>query len=155
MYLQSIHLTRLLSRLITVKPQQSEWRTTELFSAECGAPLNSSRVATANLVLYPTIIPDFIPTFSTHTRSVSFNKWKLLTASRRWTMVPPNHQSWVVQRQMCSSAMSNPGGGGERDSMDGGWWYWWGASLWSTIAEVILILFQKWSRVQMSLNENT
>ena len=66
----------------------------------------------------------FIPTFSTHTLSVSFNKWKLLTASRRWTMVmvPSNHQSWVVQRQMCSSAMSNPGGGEERDSMDGGWW---------------------------------
>ena len=57
MYLQSIHLTRLLSRLITVKSMQSEWRTTELFSAECGAPLNSSRVASANLVLYPTIIP--------------------------------------------------------------------------------------------------
>ena len=57
MYLQSIHLTRLLSRLITVKSLQSEWRTTELFSAECGAPQNSSRVASANLILYPTIIP--------------------------------------------------------------------------------------------------
>ena len=34
-----------------------EWRITELFSAECGASLNSCRVATANLVLYPTIIP--------------------------------------------------------------------------------------------------
>ena len=56
-YLQSIHLTRLVSRLITVKYLQSEWCTTELFSAECGAPLNSSRVASANLVLYPTIIP--------------------------------------------------------------------------------------------------
>ena len=31
--------------------------TTKMFSAECGSPLNSSRVATANLVLYPTIIP--------------------------------------------------------------------------------------------------
>ena len=30
--------------------------TTKMFSAECGSPLNSSRVATANLVLYPTII---------------------------------------------------------------------------------------------------
>ena len=61
----------------------------------------------------------FIPTFSTHTLSVSFNKWKLLTASRRWTMVAPNHQSWVVQRQMCSP-MSNPGGGEERGNTDGG-----------------------------------
>ena len=58
MYLQSIHLTRLLSRLITVKSLQSEWLNTELFSAECGSTLNSSRVASANLVLYPTIIPD-------------------------------------------------------------------------------------------------
>ena len=33
--------------------------TTKLFSAECGSPLNSSRVATANLALYPTIIPAF------------------------------------------------------------------------------------------------
>ena len=56
-YLQSIHLTRLVSRLNRVKPQQSEWLNTELFSAECGSTLNSSRVATANLVLYPTIIP--------------------------------------------------------------------------------------------------
>ena len=32
---------------------QSEW----LFSAECGSTLNSIRVATANLVLYP-IIPE-------------------------------------------------------------------------------------------------
>ena len=57
MYLQSIHLTRLLSRLITVKPQQSEWLNTKLFSAECGSTLHSSRVATTNLILYPTIIP--------------------------------------------------------------------------------------------------
>ena len=57
MYLQSIHLTRLLSRLITVKPQQSEWLNTELFSAECGSTLKTCRVASANLVLYPTIIP--------------------------------------------------------------------------------------------------
>ena len=59
-YLQSIHLTRLLSRLITVKSLQSEWRTTELFSAECGAPLNSSRVASAELNVYPYIIPAVI-----------------------------------------------------------------------------------------------
>ena len=57
MYLQSVHLTRLLSRLMTVKSLQSEWLNTELFSAECGSTLNSSRVASANLVLYPTIIP--------------------------------------------------------------------------------------------------
>ena len=57
MYLQSIHLTRLVSRLITVKSLQSEWRTIELFSAECGAPLNSSRVASAELNVYPYIIP--------------------------------------------------------------------------------------------------
>ena len=57
MYLQSIHLTRLVSRLITVKSLQSEWRITELFSAECGASLNSSRVATAKLNVYPYIIP--------------------------------------------------------------------------------------------------
>ena len=35
--------------------------TTKMFSAECGSPLNSSRVATANLVLYPPIIPGYIP----------------------------------------------------------------------------------------------
>ena len=35
--------------------------TTKMFSAECGSPLNSSRVATANLVLYPTIIPGCTP----------------------------------------------------------------------------------------------
>ena len=57
MYLQSIHLTRLLSRLISVKSLHSEWRITELFSAECGASLNSSRVATAELNVYPYIIP--------------------------------------------------------------------------------------------------
>ena len=34
--------------------------TTKMFSAECGSPLNSSRVASANLVLYPTIIPAHI-----------------------------------------------------------------------------------------------
>ena len=34
--------------------------TTKMFSAECGSPLNSSRVATANLVLYPTIIPGYL-----------------------------------------------------------------------------------------------
>ena len=56
-YLQSIHLTRLVSRPITVKSLQSEWRITELFSAECGASLNSSRVATAELNVYPYIIP--------------------------------------------------------------------------------------------------
>ena len=60
MYLQSIHLTRLVSRLITVKPQQSEWLNTELFSAECGSTLKPCRVATANLVLYPTIIPAYV-----------------------------------------------------------------------------------------------
>ena len=58
MYLQSINLTGLLSRLITVKPLQSEWLNTELFSAECGSTLKPCRVASANLVLYPTIIPD-------------------------------------------------------------------------------------------------
>ena len=57
-YLQSIHLTRLVSRLTRVKPQQSEWLTTELFSAECGSPLNSSRVETAKLNVYPYIIPE-------------------------------------------------------------------------------------------------
>ena len=56
-YLQSIHLTRLVSRLITVKPQQSEWPITDLFSAECGASLNSSRVGSAELNVYPYIIP--------------------------------------------------------------------------------------------------
>ena len=56
-YLQSVHLTRLLSRLMTVKSLQSEWLNTELFSAECGSTLKPCRVATANLVLYPTIIP--------------------------------------------------------------------------------------------------
>ena len=58
MYLQSIHITRLVSRLITVKSLQSEWRITELFSAECGTSLNSSRVATAELNVYPYIIPE-------------------------------------------------------------------------------------------------
>ena len=57
MYLQSIYLTRLVSRLITVKPQQSEWRITELFSAECGASLKPCRVASAELNVYPYIIP--------------------------------------------------------------------------------------------------
>ena len=57
MYLQSIHLTRLVSRLTRVKPQQSEWLFTELFSAECGSSLNSSRVASAELNVYPYIIP--------------------------------------------------------------------------------------------------
>ena len=57
MYLQSVHLTRLLSRLMTVKSLQSEWLNTELFSAECGSTLKPCRVASANLVLYPTIIP--------------------------------------------------------------------------------------------------
>ena len=57
MYLQSIHLTRLVSRLNRVKPQQSEWLTTELFSEECGSPQKPCGVATANLILYPTIIP--------------------------------------------------------------------------------------------------
>ena len=57
MYLQSIHLTRLLSRLITVKSLQSEWRFTELFSAECGASLKPCRVASAELNVYPYIIP--------------------------------------------------------------------------------------------------
>ena len=61
MYLQSIHLTRLLTRLITVKSLQSEWRITELFSAECGAPLNSSRVASAEPNVYPYIIPGGFP----------------------------------------------------------------------------------------------
>ena len=56
MYLQSIHLTRLVSRLITVKPQQSEWRITELFSAECDASLKPCRVASAELNVYPYII---------------------------------------------------------------------------------------------------
>ena len=47
------------SRLTRVKPQQSEWLTTELFSAECGSPIKPCRVASANLILYPTIIPVF------------------------------------------------------------------------------------------------
>ena len=55
-YLQSIHLTRLVSRLNRVKPQQSEWLNTELFSAECGSTLNSSRVATAKLNVPPYIL---------------------------------------------------------------------------------------------------
>ena len=59
MYLQSILLTRLLSRLITVKSLQSEWLTTELFSAECGSPIKPCRVATAKLNVYPYIIPGF------------------------------------------------------------------------------------------------
>ena len=57
MYLQSIHLIRLVSRLITVKSLQSEWRITALFSAECGSSLNSSRVPSAELNVYPYIIP--------------------------------------------------------------------------------------------------
>ena len=56
MYLLSIHLTRLGSRLTRVKPQQSEWLNTELFSAECGSTLNSSRVATAKLNVPPYIL---------------------------------------------------------------------------------------------------
>ena len=60
MYLQSVHLTRLLSRLMTVKSLQSEWLNTELFSAECGSTLKPCRVATANLILYPTIIPELM-----------------------------------------------------------------------------------------------
>ena len=59
MYLQSILLTRLLSRLITVKSLQSEWLTTELFSAECGSPIKPCRVSSANLILYPIIISVF------------------------------------------------------------------------------------------------
>ena len=66
MYLQSIHLTRLVSRLITVKSLQSEWRITELFSAECGASLNSSRVATAELNVYPYIIPGCVAAAQLH-----------------------------------------------------------------------------------------
>ena len=31
--------------------------TTKMFSAECGSPLNSSRVASAKLSVYPYIIP--------------------------------------------------------------------------------------------------
>ena len=38
----------------------------------------------------------FIPTFSTHTLSVSFNKWKLITASRRWT-IPWLHRTIRVE----------------------------------------------------------
>ena len=57
-YLQSIHLNRLVSRLTRVKPKQSEWLFTELFSAECGSSLNSSRVASAELNVYPYIIPE-------------------------------------------------------------------------------------------------
>ena len=37
--------------------QNRTQRGCELFSAECGAPLKPCRVATENLVLYPTIIP--------------------------------------------------------------------------------------------------
>ena len=77
MYLQSIHLTRLLSRLITVKSLQSEWRITELFSAECGASLNSSRVATAELNVYPYIIPAESPLHS----SVGFQTCSLVRSS--------------------------------------------------------------------------
>ena len=58
MYLQSIHLTRLLSRLITVKSLQSQWLNTELFSAECGSTLKPCRVASAELNVYPYIIPE-------------------------------------------------------------------------------------------------
>ena len=58
-YLQSIHLTRLVSRLNRVKPQQSEWLNTELFSAECGSTLNSSRVATASTNVPPVILLAF------------------------------------------------------------------------------------------------
>ena len=61
MYLQSIHLTRLLSRLITVKPQQSEWLNTWLLSAECGSTLKPCRVASAELNVYPYIIPATLP----------------------------------------------------------------------------------------------
>ena len=46
-----------MSRLTRVKPQQSEWLFTELFSAECGSSLNISRVASAELNVYPYIIP--------------------------------------------------------------------------------------------------
>ena len=46
MYLQSIHLTKLVSRLIT-----------ELFSAECGSTLKPCRVGSAELNVYPYIIP--------------------------------------------------------------------------------------------------
>ena len=53
MYLQSIHLNRLVSRLITVKPQQSDWSITELFSAS----LKPCRVGSAELNVYPYIIP--------------------------------------------------------------------------------------------------
>ena len=63
-YLQSIHtihLTRLVSRLNRVKPQQSEWIFTELFSAECGSSLNSSRVATAKPNVPPYILPGSAP----------------------------------------------------------------------------------------------
>ena len=44
-------------QLNIIVPQQSEWLNTELFSAECGASLDSSRVATAKLNVYPYIIP--------------------------------------------------------------------------------------------------
>ena len=75
MYLQSIHLTRLLSRLITVKSLQSEWRITELFSAECGASLNSSRVASAELNVYPYIIPGKGLLHNCEINEPSFNIW--------------------------------------------------------------------------------
>ena len=56
MYLQSIHLTRLVSRLTRVKPQQSEWLFTELFSAECGSSLKPCRVGSAELNVPPVIL---------------------------------------------------------------------------------------------------
>ena len=57
MYLQSIHLTRQQSRLTKVKPQQSEWLTTDLFSAERGSPIEPCRVGSTELNVYPYIIP--------------------------------------------------------------------------------------------------
>ena len=42
---------------MTVKPQQSEWLNTELFSAECGSTLKPCRVGSAELNVYPYIIP--------------------------------------------------------------------------------------------------
>ena len=76
MYLQSIHLTRLLTRLITLKSLQSEWRITEFFSAECGASLKPCRVGTAELHVYPYIIPG--PTTIAPT---IFLKWSMMKSS--------------------------------------------------------------------------
>ena len=89
MYLQSIHLTRMLSRLITVKPQQSEWLNTWLLSAECGSPLKPCRVVNANLVLYPTIIPAVSPAVAQHGGRVHDCGWLKTIGEEHVTEVAP------------------------------------------------------------------